>query len=156
MPKFARRIAGTKHAAWQPYHDARVHAKSRGADVALLIDEDIIVDADCASPILLDSDGVAYFSAAGSGAVDSLTLRALSGAVLAAGIPLRPARLTRTMVARCSELIVVGSGIGVVRIVDIDGQLVGGDEPTALYRTLTESQTKRLKSGWISLREVVI
>jgi branched-subunit amino acid aminotransferase/4-amino-4-deoxychorismate lyase len=154
MPKFTRRIAGTKHAAWQPYHEARAHAESRGADVALLIDDEIIVDADRASPILLDSDGVAYFSTTESGAVDSLTLRALSGAILAAGIPLRPARLTRTLVARCSELIVVGSGIGVARIIDIDGQLVGVDEPTALYRVLTESQAKRLESGWISLREV--
>jgi branched-subunit amino acid aminotransferase/4-amino-4-deoxychorismate lyase len=155
MPRFSRRITGTKHAAWQPYHDARKYAKSRGADVALLIDDDIIVDADRASPILLDSDGVAYFSRIESGAVDSLTLRALSDAVSDAGIPLRPARLTRTLVARCREFIVVGSGIGVARIVEIDGQFVGGDEPTPLYRALTESQDKRLESGWISLREVV-
>ncbi len=154
-PRFAARIAGTKHAAWQPYEEARRHAAAAGAEMALLVVDDAIVDGDRAAPVLLDSDGVAFHAAPEQGGVESLTLRAVASAVIAAGIPMRPARLTRDMVARCREMVVVGSGVGVARIFDIDGQPVGDAAPGALYGALASAQAERLVSGWTGLDEVV-
>jgi len=153
-PRFAPDVLGTKHADWNPYDDARTRAREAGCEVALLVADGAIVDADRAAPLLLDSDGVAYCSRSDGGGVDSLTLVALSSAMEDYGIPLREALLTRRMVARAADLIVVGSGIGVARIVDIDGQPVGAQEPSALFKACANRQEERLATGWTRLQEV--
>ena len=57
-----KRIAGTKHAAWDAYHEAKQQAENSGVDVALFVHEFAVIDADRGSPILLDEDGTVWYS----------------------------------------------------------------------------------------------
>ena len=54
-----------------------------------------------------------------------ITLEVLIPYLNAEGIPVNYARLNERLIARCSELIAVGVGIGTCRIVTIDGEQVG-------------------------------
>ena len=85
-PRFTPRAQGTKHAAWAPYTDARTAARNAGADIALLVHDGVVVDGDRCTPILLDSDGVAYAPSLEGGGIDSITLNVLEPAIEAAGI----------------------------------------------------------------------
>ena len=150
-PRFTRKAQGTKHAAWSPYTDARTTAEKAGADIALLVHEGAVVDGDRCTPILLDSDGVAYAPSLEGGGIDSITLSILRPAIEAAGIPFRHARLTETLLGRASELIVVGTGIGVVWIDEIDGQKIGIDCPGPLYETSSTAFATALDTAWSTL-----
>ena len=86
-PRFPKEIQGTKHASWEGYHKARKHSIDNGADIALLVHEGIVVDGDRCTPILLDTDGVAYAPDPEGGGVDSITIDILKPAIEAAGIP---------------------------------------------------------------------
>ena len=55
-PVWAKRVAGTKHGAWDAYFDAREHAENL-ADLALMVHEYCIVDADRCTPLIPDEDG---------------------------------------------------------------------------------------------------
>ena len=150
-PRFTRKAQGTKHAAWAPYTDARTAAENAGADIALLVHDGTVVDGDRCTPILLDSDGVAYAPSLEGGGIDSITLSILRPAIEASGIPFRHARLTETLLGRASELIVVGTGIGVAWIDEIDGQNVGIDCPGPLYETCNAAFTTALDTAWSTL-----
>ena len=150
-PRFTRKAQGTKHAAWTPYTDARTTARKAGADIALLVHEGAVVDGDRCTPILLDSDGVAYAPSLEGGGIDSVTLSVLGPAIESAGIPFRHARLTETLLGRASEIIVVGTGIGVAWLDEIDGQGVGTDCPGPLYETCNAAFTAALDTAWTTL-----
>ncbi len=85
------------------------------------------------------------------GGIDSITLSILKPAIEAAGIPFRYARLTETLLGRASELIVVGTGISVVWIDEIDGQNVGADSPGPLYEICNAAFASALDDAWSTL-----
>ena len=151
-PRFSREAQGTKHAAWAPYTDARTTAENAGADIALLVHDGAIVDGDRCTPILLDVDGVAYAPVPEGGGIDSITLSILEPAIEGAGIPFRHARLTETLLGRAREVIVVGTGIGVAWLDEIDGQNVGHDSPGPLYEICSQSFSTALDGAWSTLR----
>jgi branched-subunit amino acid aminotransferase/4-amino-4-deoxychorismate lyase len=153
-PRFPRKVQGTKHAAWSPYQEARSAAMNAGADIALLVHEGIVVDGDRCTPILLDSDGIAYAPSDEGGGIDSITLRILQPAIEAAGIPFRYARLTETLLGRASEVIVVGTGVGVAWLDEVDGQNVGTGTPGPLYETCNTAFTSALNDAWSPLGEL--
>lgn len=126
-PRWGKKINGTKHGAWQPYHDARAIAEKKGVDLALLVHDYAIIDADRATPVVLDEDGTAWISAVDAGGAESITMAVLSPMLEQHGIPLNHGRLNERIVARAAEIIAVGSGIGVCQITSIDGDDVGGD-----------------------------
>ncbi len=150
-PRFTRKAQGTKHAAWTPYSDARTAAENAGVDIALLVHDGAVVDGDRCTPILLDLDGVAYAPSLEGGGIDSITLSILKPAIEAAGIPFRHARLTETLLGRSSELIVVGTGVTVAWIDEIDGQNVGADSPGPLYETCNAAFASALDDAWSTL-----
>lgn len=150
-PRFTRKAQGTKHAAWTSYSDARTAAENAGADIALLVHDGAVVDGDRCTPILLDLDGVAYAPSLEGGGIDSVTLSILKPAIEAAGIPFRYARLTETLLGRSSELIVVGTGVTVAWIDEIDGQNVGTDSPGPLYETCNAAFVSALDDAWSTL-----
>ena len=150
-PRFTPKAQGTKHAAWAPYTDARTTAQNAGADIALLVHDGAVVDGDRCTPILLDSDGVAYAPSTDGGGIDSITLSVLKPAIEAAGIPFRYARLTETLLGRASEVIVVGTGIGVAWLDEIDGQKVGTDCPGPLYETCHSAFATALDTAWSTM-----
>ena len=141
-PDWPRRFRGIKHGNWDPYLDAGKIARNSGADISLLVVNHAIVDADRATPLILDENGCAYFPGPEQGAVTSVTLSLISNHLESNGIPLRMAFLTEEMIRRCKELVVVGTGIGVLPIGEIDGV----DIP--LGNVLTEIISEALKIAW--------
>lgn len=123
-PIWPKRIAGTKHGAWDAYIDARQQAETRGADLALLVHEYCIVDADRCTPLILDEDGVVWVSDSDL-AVQSITFEALKSHLINAGYHIQRGNLNERLVARCAEAVAVGSGVGVVGIDSVDGEDIG-------------------------------
>ena len=150
-PRFSEIVQGTKHAEWDGYSAARKLATKDGADIALLVHDGAVVDGDRCTPILLDIDGVAYAPSPEGGGIDSITLQLLIPEIEAGGIPFRYARLTETMLGRSSEVIVVGTGVGVAWLSEIDGQSVGRNSPGPLYETCNNAFQSKLNTAWTSL-----
>lgn len=120
-PLWTKSATGCKHGDWQPYRDAMQEANSKGADFSLLVKDFKIIDADRATPVLLDLDGVAYFPRIEDGGVSSITLEKISASIMKMGIPIKEGDLNEKTVARCREMILVGTGIGVCQVDSIDG-----------------------------------
>ena len=117
-------VTGTKHGDWSFYIDAKKTAEESGADIALLVDEYCIIDSDRAGIIVIDEDGVAYVSDSKL-SVNGVTLEIVTEMLDEMGIPVNFARLNERLVARSSEVIALGVGLGCCRIITIDGVQMG-------------------------------
>ena len=137
-------IRGTKHGDYQPYRDAREVAISNGADIGLLFENGNLIDGDRCTPLLLDSDGVAYHPRHSDGALDSVSLQVIKSFLESSGIPVRGAKITLGMITRCSEMIVCGSGMGVKSLGRIDDWRIGNPRGR-LYKAASEGWSKRLR-----------
>lgn len=142
-------VRGTKHGDWGPHREAREIAVKHGAHIALLFEDEILVDGDRCAPLLLDHDGVAYHPRHDDGALDSITIEQIRPHLESAGIPVRPARLTLSMILRASEMVVCGSGMGIRAVGTIDGRRIG-TPGGMLFRTCYEAWSERLVNGWTS------
>lgn len=125
-PRWNRKVTGTKHGDWAPYHLARLKANSEGSDLALLVHEFSIIDGDRASPIILDEDGVVWYSNSEQGGVESITRSIILSGLEQHGFPFQGGNLTERIVARAHEMVALGSGMGACRIITIDGEDIGG------------------------------
>ena len=152
-PNWEEPVRGTKHAEWEPYRDARLTAIEHGADIALLFEDGILVDGDRCAPLLLDHDGVAYHPRHSDGALDSVTIEQIGPGLEAAGIPVRPARLTLGMILRASEMVVCGSGMGIRSIGSIDGRTIGKPQGR-LFQAASQAWLTRLEVGWITAKDI--
>ena len=124
-PKWEQPVRGTKHGDWGPHRQARKIAIDNGADIALLFEDEVLIDGDRCAPLLLDSDGVAYHPRSSDGALDSITVQSIKPGLEGAGIPVRTAKITLSLILRASEMIVCGSGMGIRAIGTIDGRKIG-------------------------------
>ena len=124
-PKWEQPVRGTKHGDWEPHRQARKIAIDNGADIALLFEDEVLIDGDRCAPLLLDSDGVAYHPRSSDGALDSITVQSITPGLEGAGIPVRTAKITLSLILRASEMIVCGSGMGIRAIGTIDGRKIG-------------------------------
>ena len=124
-PKWEQSVRGTKHGDWEPHRQARKIAIDNGADIALLFEDEVLIDGDRCAPLLLDSDGVAYHPRSSDGALDSITVQSIKPGLEGAGIPVRTAKITLSLILRASEMIVCGSGMGIRAIGTIDGRKIG-------------------------------
>ena len=127
-PRWNQRTTGCKHGDWNPYLEAHDDAIKVGADVALLVHEHSIIDADRGTPILLDEDGTVWMAGHSQGGVDGITAMMLESALPGRGFPVLRGKLNERLVARCHELVVVGSGLGVCRIESLDDEPLGESE----------------------------
>ncbi len=152
-PIWSPEVRGTKHGDWQPYIEAREAAAAHEADISLLFDDDALVDGDRCMPVLLDADGVAYHPKPSQGALDSVTLEQIRAGVEASGIPIREARLTLSMILRASEMIVLGSGMGVQALASIDGRAIG-EARGRLFEAARAAWVERVENAWLSREEV--
>ena len=123
--KWEQPVRGTKHGDWEPHRQARKIAIDNGADIALLFEDEVLIDGDRCAPLLLDSDGVAYHPRSSDGALDSITVQSIKPGLEGAGIPVRTAKITLSLILRASEMIVCGSGMGIRAIGTIDGRKIG-------------------------------
>ena len=73
--------------------------------------------------------------------------------VEAAGIPVREARLTLQLILRASEMIVLGSGMGVQALSSIDGRVIGKARGR-LFQAANTAWVERVENAWLSRDEV--
>ncbi|MCP2504080.1 MAG: aminotransferase class IV [Candidatus Poseidoniaceae archaeon] len=154
-PRWSSKVNGTKHGDWKPYQEAHELAEKRGADLAFLIHDYAIVDADRAMPIVLDDDGTAWVAAQDEGGVASITLDILIEGLEAAGIPVHFGRLNERLVARAAEVVAVGSGIGACRVLSLDDEMLGeGVTLSKRCQSLLESHYQD-KATWFDVRSAL-
>ena len=68
-------------------------------------------------------------------------------------MPVREARLTLSMLLRASEMIVLGSGLGVQALGEIDGRKIG--QPNGrLYQAAYNAWMIRLQTAWMRLEDL--
>jgi len=147
LPDFELPILGTKHGNWQPYDEARKQAINHDSDIALLFKNNLLIDGDYCLPLMLDNDGVAYHPSNTDGALDSVTLQLLRNDVEELGIPIRSAKINLKMLSRASELIVIGSGMGVCSVGSIDGTPIGKPKGK-LYQVARAVWLNKLNNDW--------
>ena len=152
-PSWEGEIRGTKHGDWGPYFDARTLALENNADISLLIEHDSLIDGDRCMPILLDIDGTAYYPRVEDGALDSITLEQIHNCLENSGIPIRPAIITMNLILRAKEMIVIGSGMGIQSLGEIDGRKIGKPHGR-LYESAMSCWLSRLSDGWESIDEM--
>ena len=150
-PDFELPILGTKHGDWQTYENAREQAINHNSDIALFFKDNFLIDGDHCMPLMLDNDGIAYHPKHSDGALDSITLEQLREDMELLGIPIRGAKISLKMLLRASELIVLGSGMGVCSVGTIDGTKIGMPKGK-LYEIAREVWLNKLKNGWSNLR----
>tara|TARA_Y100001970_G_scaffold59553_1_gene75764 strand:- start:3526 stop:4326 length:801 start_codon:yes stop_codon:yes gene_type:complete len=151
-PNWNQPVRGTKHGDWEPHREARKIAMENGADIALLFEDEILVDGDRCAPLLLDHDGIAYHPKNSDGALDSVTIEQIRDGLESSGIPVRPAKITLNMILRSSEMIVCGSGMGIRAIGTIDGRKIGNPEGR-LFESAHKSWLHRIKNNWMDLEK---
>tara|TARA_B100001250_G_scaffold69690_1_gene56011 strand:- start:565 stop:1347 length:783 start_codon:yes stop_codon:yes gene_type:complete len=152
-PRWNGEIRGTKHGDWKPYFDARKMALDNNVDISLLIENNCLIDGDRCMPILLDTDGTAYYPRVENGALDSITLEQIYNCLENSGIPIRPAIITMNLILRAKEMIVIGSGMGIQSLGAIDGRSIGKPRGR-LYESAMSCWLSRLSDGWESIDEV--
>ena len=141
-PRWTPGVNGTKHGDWEPYLQARSQAEERACDVALFVHEHALVDADRGTPMLLDEDGTVWLPHHDGGGVDGVVASWFERWLPDDGYPVQRGRLNERLVARCKECVVVGTGLGVVRIDAIDGQIMGD------FTTFSEHLQQRLSEHY--------
>ncbi len=149
-PRWDSNITGTKHADWEKYIQITNNAHNNGFGVALLIAGDTIVDGDCCTPLLLDQDGTAWACDTVMGGVESITLDYVKSYLDAQGIPLIMGKLTAKMILRSEELVVLGTGIGVAKVTEIDGTKIGRGG-NILYNICSENLTRLQIERWVDI-----
>ena len=113
----------------EPWHEMRVltrEARSSGLAGFLLVDANqIIVDADAATPLWVDATGVVHIPDPLLGGVRSNTVKQLCVAAERVGSHplnrLQPGSFSPSDVLRRGGLLLVGTGLGVRRIESVDG-----------------------------------
>jgi len=68
------------------------------------------------------------------------------------GIPVNRGIINERMLARARELIVVGSGIGVARVEELDEQSIGIDGGAELSKAASQILAKALEQSWEEFR----
>lgn len=145
---------GVKRLDWSLYREAGETARDHGADAALLVRGRVIIDGDRATPMLLLADGTAWVCSAEHGAVDSVTLEMVCGAMLRTGIPFNSGMLTVKMFTEAEEGVLVGSGMGISALSTVDGRVIGSGS-RRLHRQLSGILSERMEESWMTFEEVV-
>ncbi len=148
-------ILGTKNAEWGHYINAMDQATKYGADISLLFKNNFLIDGDRCTPVILDNDGVAYYPKNSDGALDSITLELIKGEIENSGIPIREAKISLGMILRSSEMIVLGSGIGVCSIGKIDDTTIGKPKGK-LFQIAKEIWLNKLELNWQSIEDLEV
>lgn len=142
-PRWNERTNGTKHGDWEAYKLAKQTAEATGCDAALLVHEYAIVDGDRATPLVLDEDGTVWMAPPEAGGVDGVIATQLVRELPRVGLPVVKGQLNERTVARCAELVLVGTGMGVCHVSSLDGETLGNSRAlsTACHALLSQHFT---------------
>ena len=142
-PRWNERTNGTKHGDWEAYMSAKQAAEDAGCDAALLVHDYAIVDGDRATPLVLDEDGTVWMAPGEAGGVDGVVAKQLEQWLPNLGLPVVRGNLNERTVARCAELVLVGTGMGVCHVSSLDGVQLGNSRAlsTACHTLLSQHFT---------------
>jgi branched-subunit amino acid aminotransferase/4-amino-4-deoxychorismate lyase len=151
-PMWEQPVAGTKHGNWKPNIAARNAAVAAGAHVALLFDSgDVLIDGDRCAVLVLGADDscVVFHPLHEEGALDSVSIDQLRPRLETAGFSVRGRRLTRNDVLAASEVLVLGSGMGVRALGSLDGVAIGGHAAQRpLHEAAWRAWLQALQENW--------
>ena len=150
-PRWNERTNGTKHGDWSAYTEAHELAEQAGFDAALLVHDYAIVDGDRGTPLVLDEDGTVWMASSSEGGVDGVTAGVLEALLPTVGLPVVKGKLNERTVARCAELVLVGTGMGACHVSSLDGVALGSSTAlsSACQRLLSQHFTE--EGTWSSL-----
>ena len=129
-----------KQGDWGPYLEARRMANYDGADAALLINQDLVVDGDTFTPIFILENGEIAQPALDLGAVKSVTLYHILEQDGDGRVNPLQKRISLSDAYSCLSAAAVGSGIGIRRISSINGREIGTNSDVDLTNILYEQQ----------------
>ena len=125
-----------KQGDWAAYLEARRMANYDGADAALLINQDLIVDGDTFTPIFILENGDIALPALDLGAVKSVTLHQILNQDRSSRVTPLQMRITLSDAYSCLSAAAVGSGMGIRRILSINGKEIGTNSELDLANIL--------------------
>ncbi len=141
---------GIKKGNHLPYKQAYDIAKKHKGNVALLVNDDAIIDGDRATLMLLDKDGTAWISSVEYGSISSITVQLIRDKLLKKGIPILQGKITTDLILRCEDAIMLGTGLGVTQISSIDDRIFNFSK-SILFNTAISSLTEVMEHKWIDL-----
>ena len=125
-----------KQGDWGGYLEARRMANYDGADAALLINQGLVVDGDTFTPIFILENGDIALPALDLGAVKSVTLHQILNQDSNSRITPLQKRITLSDAYSCLSAAAVGSGMGIRRILSINGKENGANSDVDLANIL--------------------
>jgi branched-subunit amino acid aminotransferase/4-amino-4-deoxychorismate lyase len=125
-----------KQGDWAAYLEARRMANYDGADAALLINQDLVVDGDTFTPIFILENGDIAIPALDLGAVKSVTLHQILNQDRNSRVTPLQMRITLSDAYSCLSAAAVGSGMGIRRILSINGKEIGANSDVDLANIL--------------------
>ncbi len=144
---------GIKKGEHLPYKNSLNIAKEHGGNAALIVENDSIIDGDRAALMVLDKDGTAWVSSKKYGSIQSITVDLIKEKLSKLGIPIIYGRITTDLILRANDAIMLGTGLGIIRIGSIDQR--NFEFPNSiLFDNANLAFEEIMKQKWIDLDEV--
>jgi len=115
---------------------AKLEARNRGADEALLLNGSGSVAEAAVANVFAVRDGELVTPPGSDGALEGITRRTVLELAQAMGVPARVKTLTRFDLLAADEVFVTGSGAGLVPVRSLDDRPVGQPGPGPLFKRL--------------------
>jgi branched-chain amino acid aminotransferase len=108
---------------------AKLEAKRRGADEALLLNQRGVVAEASVANVFVVSGGALATPPASDGALEGITRKTVLELAAAAGIPACERTLVRVDLLGADEVFLTGSGARIVPVRSLDGEAIGSGKP---------------------------
>ncbi len=115
---------------------AKLEARQRGADEALLLNLAGNVAEASVANVFVYRDGALATPPASDGALEGITRRTILELSRSLGIPARERTLGRQDLIAADEVFLTGSGAGLVPVRSLDGRILGEGKPGPVYAKL--------------------
>lgn len=125
---------------------ARVQARRSGADEALLLNQAGHVAEASVANVFVVQDGVLITPPTTDGSLDGITRRTVLELAESMGIPTQVRSITRTDFFIGQDAFLSGTGAGIVRVSSLDGQAIGGREPSSIMVSILDGYVERRSS----------
>lgn len=122
---------------------ARMQARRQGADEALVLNREGAVAEASVANVFVVGDGMLRTPPTTDGALDGMTRRTLLELAPGLGLEARVERLGRIDLHAADEVLLSGTGAGVVPVSHFDGQPIGGGAPGPVTRALQAAYRRR-------------
>jgi branched-chain amino acid aminotransferase len=124
---------------------AKQQAKRQGADDALLLNAQGNVAEASAANLFVLRGGRLYTPPTADGALDGITRLTVLELCAERGIAAELRSLGRIDLFGADEVFITGTGAGLVRVRSLDGEPIGGSEPSAIFTALRAAHRDRLR-----------